>query len=115
MLIKPFRLSKPKLGLSRATLVCSMVTGGFLAAMQSSYLQAAEWSEEDIKSIYIYSAKNPEHAFQSEISQVTITRAMIAESGAQDIEQLGQSLRQVLQRLSSLPEAFQTALPAEQR
>lgn len=33
------------------------------------------------------------------------------QSGAQDIEQLGQSLRQVLQRLSSLPEAFQTALP----
>jgi len=93
MLIKPFRLSKPKLGLSRATLVCSMVTGGFLAAMQSSYLQAAEWSEEDIKSIYIYSAKNPEHAFQSEISQVTITRAMIAESGAQDIEQLLKAYR----------------------
>jgi len=33
------------------------------------------------------------------------------QSGAQDIEQLGQSLRQVLQSLSSLPEAFQTALP----
>ena len=33
------------------------------------------------------------------------------QSGAQDIEQLGQSLRQVLQRLSSLPEAFQAALP----
>ena len=33
------------------------------------------------------------------------------QSGAQDIEQLGQSLKQVLQRLSGLPDAFQTALP----
>ena len=33
------------------------------------------------------------------------------QSGTQDIEQFGQSLKQVLQRLSGLPEAFQTALP----
>ena len=33
------------------------------------------------------------------------------QSGAQDIEQLGQSLKQVLQRLSGLPDAFQTVLP----
>jgi flagellar assembly protein FliH len=33
------------------------------------------------------------------------------QSGAQEIEQLGQSLKQVLQRLESLPDAFQNALP----
>ena len=33
------------------------------------------------------------------------------QSGTQDIEQFGQSLKQVLQRLSGLPEAFQIALP----
>jgi flagellar assembly protein FliH len=33
------------------------------------------------------------------------------QSGAQEIEQLGQSLKQVLQRLETLPDAFQNALP----
>ena len=33
------------------------------------------------------------------------------QSGTQDIEQFSQSLKQVLQRLSGLPDAFQTALP----
>ena len=33
------------------------------------------------------------------------------QSGSQDIEQMGQSLKQVLQRLESLPAAFQEALP----